>query len=453
MVLAIGSSSCSKEPESAVAAAPTSVSQALATSRRLTVSVRNSETGIGIPAQMVLTASDGTASVLGVHNVASDRRAEIAVPQGKALVRITSQGHLPMDTYIAAGLLLPSTFLLDPETPAPELAPEVVAAQIRAGFAMLHGHVVHAEAGIPIRGARVTLRNAGLSAETDARGYFVLHAPIAPLGEHQLPPTDNLVVERPGFKAYTVERSFLTAGATHFQVDLEPGAGAVARDDTHKILAFEEGQLPEMPPVPEEPTGEAGILASCHDNVRLGTSCSCTTCSSVVTLTRKTYAKRGLNDEWIASWNADSLRAGSVAYRSYGCWYTLNPLRSNYDICSSTCCQANDSDTHSGTDNAVEFTTGEVLAKNGATFRSEYAAENNNGACANGEVGDPANNWPCMNDTVCSGTTFNGHGRGMCQWGSQRHAVNGKSYTWILNHYYNNNGNPAGARSANITSL
>lgn len=83
----------------------------------------------------------------------------------------------------------------------------------------------------------------------------------------------------------------------------------------------------------------------------------------------------------------------------------------------------------------------------------EYAAENNNGACADGETGDPANNWPCMNDLACKGTSFNGHGRGMCQWGSQRHAVDGKSYTWILNHYYNNNGNPAGAREAFITSL
>jgi hypothetical protein len=49
--------------------------------------------------------------------------------------------------------------------------------------------------------------------------------------------------------------------------------------------------------------------------------------------------------------------------------------------------------------------------------------------------------WPCMSDIVDVGQTFNGHGRGMCQWGTQRWSVNqGKDFVWIVNHYYNDNG-------------
>ncbi len=53
-----------------------------------------------------------------------------------------------------------------------------------------------------------------------------------------------------------------------------------------------------------------------------------------------------------------------------------------------------------------------------------------------------------MSDPVDAGTTFNGHGRGICQWGTQRWAINqAKDWTWIVNHYYNDNGNPSGARN------
>lgn len=453
VVIAAGSSFCSKDPGVIARERPAAASKALSTSRPLSIAVRDSATGIGIASEVSLTTADGTASLLGTYALASGQRSELLVPEGKALVHVTAQGYAPLDTRLEAGALLPTTVLLDPKVPAPELAPEVVASQTRAGFAMLHGHVVNKETGAPVAGAQVRLTNAGVSTETNGRGYFVLQAPApAVVGVEGLPHTDGLVVERSGYKTYSLTRSFLIEGATHFQLDLEPGSGKVVVDDTHKMLAFQEGTLPE-PPVVEESKDDLNILANCDTSVRLGTSCSCADCSNVLVLSRGTYVKRGLNDEWIGSWNADSLRAGSVAYRSYGCWYTLHPIRSGYDICASTCCQANDSDTYTATDNAVDFTSGEVLVKSGATFRSEYAAENNNGPCTDGHTGDPANNWPCMPDTVCQGTSFAGHGRGMCQWGSQRHAVDGKSYTWILNHYYNDNGNPSGARSANIGAL
>jgi hypothetical protein len=40
----------------------------------------------------------------------------------------------------------------------------------------------------------------------------------------------------------------------------------------------------------------------------------------------------------------------------------------------------------------------------------------------------------------------------MCQWGTQRLALEGQLWNWIEDHYYNNNGSPGGLRSANMTS-
>lgn len=197
------------------------------------------------------------------------------------------------------------------------------------------------------------------------------------------------------------------------------------------------------------------------------TPCCVGSCSAVAVMSLETYVKRGLNDEWIASWNAHSLRAGAIAYRSYGAWHVEHPRNANYDICSSACCQMNDPDTSGSTNAAVDATAGILLERNGAIFRSEYSAENNawddpgdglscsnnDLSCGDGAVGSPANNWPCLVDTVAQGHGCFGHGRGMSQWGSQRWAANqAQRWPWIVNHYFNANGAGDGLRDARISS-
>src|SRR5262249_38211779 len=139
-----------------------------------------------------------------------------------------------------------------------------------------------------------------------------------------------------------------------------------------------------------------------------GFNCSCATCSTVEVMSLETYTKRGLNDEWIASWTPHSLRAGAIAYRSYGAYYVYHPRTPDYDICSTTCCQVNDPDTSASTDAAVEATAGILLERGGDIFRSEYSAENNNDncpgpgcsnqscTCGNGNAGSPGASWPCV---------------------------------------------------------
>jgi hypothetical protein len=187
--------------------------------------------------------------------------------------------------------------------------------------------------------------------------------------------------------------------------------------------------------------------------IRVGTSCptkvvsgktvpDCNNaCTTVEVMSLETYVQYGLNDEWIASWNMESLKAGAVAYRTYGAWFVNNQPGVNYDIRSDPCNQAWNSNVSTNCISAANATVGEVLVNSSNVIvKAEYSAENNdldnpNSSCGDGYSG--GNGWPCISDAVCAGKTFNGHGRGMCQWGSSRWADQGKSYTWILDHYYN----------------
>ncbi len=177
--------------------------------------------------------------------------------------------------------------------------------------------------------------------------------------------------------------------------------------------------------------------------IRVGVNCSCNDCSSVRTMGLETYVRQGLNDEWIASWDAESLKAGSLPYRTYGAYYVYHPIRSNYDISSTTCKQVWDSDYANSCVSAAQDTQGQyVETPGGAVAFSEYSAENNclNSSacsCGNGYSGN-GSDWPCIYDPVCAGHDRYGHGRGMCQWGSQRWASQrNKDYMWINDHYYN----------------
>jgi hypothetical protein len=113
-------------------------------------------------------------------------------------------------------------------------------------------------------------------------------------------------------------------------------------------------------------------------------------------------------------------------------------------------------DSAASTDLATAQTTGSIVVNSSATapFFAEYSAENNLGGCPDGFTGNNTS-WPCLADPVDAGRAFNGHGRGMCQWGTQNWAKateqgQGKDYVWIVNHYYNGNGNPSGLRTGTL---
>ena len=399
------------------------------------------------------------ASLLVVRDSATGLAVPAAAEQRAGELLVRADGY---ESSRFAGSAAPVTVWLDPLEPPEVLRPESVAARLRPGFVLFHGHVSDAATGAPLAGAAVRARAAGISARTDEGGYFSMYVPADPLLDY--PAGDDLEVEAGGYESHVIRNTALLSDAdSHFIVRLLRGEGTSSREDSHKIWLHRPGG--------EHPAGMIEAARSENDgaappvvvpaSIRVGFNCSCATCSSVEVFSLETYVKRGLNDEWIASWEDESLRAGAVAYRSYGAWHTIFPRTANYDICSTTCCQVNDPDTSSKANLAVDATRGILLVRDGLPFRSEYSAENNNllgdrscsnvdRSCGDGFAGSPNAFWPGLHDPVCRGHSCFGHGRGMCQWGTQRWAMEGRDWRWIVNHYYNDNGNPAGLRSAFI---
>jgi hypothetical protein len=291
------------------------------------------------------------------------------VPARSQLGAARATGDRPLRTRfeLSEDAAVFAVLWLDPSEPATELSPEALSTLVQPGRAVVHGHVVDIESGRPVAGARVRLERAGVEAQTDERGYFVLDAPAPGLDAAELPLTENLTVEQRGYRAYHRSEFFLTEGATHFIVDLERGRGTVERGVPHKMQRSPE-ELAAAQSLPPAPAGRRGRVdgatesVAVPDSIRVGFNCSCATCSTVQVFTLDTYVRLGLDDEWIASWTDNSLRAGAIAYRSYGAYHVVHPRAANFDICSTTCCQVLDpSDSAARSDNATAFTSGMIV--------------------------------------------------------------------------------------------
>ncbi len=236
--------------------------------------------------------------------------------------------------------------------------------------------------------------------------------------------------------------------------------------------------------------GSAPLAIGLPSQVRVGSNCgSKYTCTSAKPYYLEPYVEQGLEQEWIPSWDMNSLMAGAVAYRTYGAYYVANPLCPAlgvngctvvYDICDTTACQAftptrkpapSTSAAAAGTSGVV-LVSEDGLTHNQTLIKAEYSEENNLASsdyatCGDGYVGEPGNPtdpWPCMKDFLCAGTSqAHTHSRGMCQYGSQYWATGKnasgaavtKKMDWrcILDHYYNDNANRTGAGGGLRTAI
>jgi hypothetical protein len=155
-----------------------------------------------------------------------------------------------------------------------------------------------------------------------------------------------------------------------------------------------------------------------------GSTASCSGRVDVIPLEK--YVKGVLPHEWIRSWHTESLRAGAVAIRTYAAsWISNGGKYSCADLDDTTASQVYKDEFFAVTDAAVDATASTFVMKSGLPVFAEYSAEN----------GHPTATG--ISDTVCAGKTRQGHGRGTCQWGTQRWASgSGQSHTWILQHYY-----------------
>jgi hypothetical protein len=130
----------------------------------------------------------------------------------------------------------------------------------------------------------------------------------------------------------------------------------------------------------------------------------------------KDYVKNVLPNEWIASWDMEALKAGAMAVKTYGWYWTINQKYpgQGYDV------RDNESDqiykpgsSHPRTDQAVDDTWNWIMTRDGEIFQAQYIA---------GTPGDP--------------DPPEGYEGRMSQWGTQYWAEEGKDWQWMLYYYY-----------------
>ncbi len=159
---------------------------------------------------------------------------------------------------------------------------------------------------------------------------------------------------------------------------------------------------------------------------RRGLDGSTSSCSGRVDVVPfEQYVRGVLPHEWIRSWNQASLEAGAVAIRTYAAaWIAAGGKYTCADLDDTTASQVYRDEFFANTDAAVATTSGVYVARGADLVFAEYSAEN----------GSPTDFG--VTDTVCAGRARNGHGRGTCQWGTQRWAQAGQTWQWMLLHYY-----------------
>jgi len=488
--------------EAAIAPAPPSAARAAASGdeRLLRIRVRDSVDGRALDARLSADPLDATARVRALATDPTLRGASNAVlAAGEYELRIGADGHRTLSTRlrIDAAPLLPLTVWLPPTASSDALDRLALKAAACARCAVFAGRVFDAVDGRPLAGANVRDSQGG-RAVTDADGRFELQARLPAAraaADDALPATIDLRIEAPGYRGRELAGLPLLNDARALIVDLEPGQGLARSDRRHvqqRARLREDRQRPMSAADAAQAQADAAAAVDAYDparpqtvaraqalaaqsanvavpaSIRVGINCSGRSCSSVSVYAFEDYVGRGLDEEWIPSWNPQSLAAGAVAYRSYAAYYVAHPVNSRYDICASTSCQAFEGDSVSATVAAAAATRGVVLTRDGASAAfSEYSSENNawddpsdglscvntDLSCGNGRNGSPRNGWPCLSDEVGRGRGCFGHGRGMSQWGTQRWAANhGRDWRWIANHYYNGNDAPGGQRNAYLAN-
>ena len=295
------------------------------------------------------------------------------------------------------------------------------------------GRVIHAVTHAPIEGARVTLVGTQFTALSNATGEYVLP-------------------HRPGFDWVEVTADTFDASNTRVGTDTRLWPMQLSDNDAWRILrrrqvAVDSDDLDDPDLRPEART----LLSHLRDTGRWTPSVlgprrvlkqalqppptiriyrrgpennSCQGRVDVIPL--EEYVKGVVPHEWIPSWHDESLRAGGIVARSYAWgWIEAGGKYDCADLDDTTRSQVYREDRTTRASAAVDSTAGVGVVRDGAVIRAEYSAEN----------GDPTAFG--VDEPLCAGRELFGHGRGMCQWGSQRWATQrGKAAEWMVEHYY-----------------
>lgn len=332
-------------------------------------------------------------------------------------------------------------FLLDPVEKPLELQADNIASRHRDDATLVQGFVVSDDTGEPLRAARVTSSPSGVETRTDGRGFYELYIPLKGPA--------HLLVEKPTYRSE--ERQYLELsprGDWTYNFRLQRGTGKQTADERSELRRQVEqdpddaAAAPRVSPMTQALIAPKSTLPT-NATIRVPRNIRVQDSTNIYYVSMDFYEKHTLPHEWIASWDSNSLRAGAIPVRCYAI-ARINGRGpdTDYDICGNSDCQnfkATSSST--STDNAVNYTAGYVVVNsNGNVPSTEYSAENNSldKPCGDGFAAPSSG---CLYDPICAGHDRSGHGRGMCQRGSNRWGTGALGYPvrdwiWIINHYY-----------------
>jgi hypothetical protein len=371
-------------------------------------------------------------------------RAAIQLERGTHTITASLSTHAPVsgDLNVREHFPYRIRFLLDPVEKPRELQVENITARHRDDATLVQGFVVSDDTGEPLRAVRVTSTPSGVETRTDERGFYELYIPL------QSPA--HLLVEKPTYR--TEERQYLELsprGDWTYNFRLQRGTGTHAVDERSELRRQIEQDPPEettatsrVAPMTQAVITPKSTLPS-NATIRVPRNIRVQDSTNIYYVSMDFYEKHTLPHEWIASWGDNSLRAGAIPVRCYAiARINARGPDTDYDICGNSDCQnfkATSSST--STDNAVDYTAGYVVVNsNGNIPSTEYSAENNSldKPCGDGFAAPTSG---CLYDPICAGHDRSGHGRGMCQRGSNRWGTGALGYPvrdwiWIINHYY-----------------
>ncbi|WP_209139600.1 MULTISPECIES: N-acetylmuramoyl-L-alanine amidase [Niastella] len=414
--------------------------------------VKDQSTGLAIAsAAVTITKPDGSTSNATTN---SSGQLVYGLDSGKYTFAFSKSGYKSISTFFYGGPndSVYADINLDVASTARLAANTTPLLTSNPNQMVLTGYVRDGALNSSLSGVQVRAGN--YTATTDARGFFSLTIPANAIAPGQTPATIAIQSTKAGYLTNSIQHLYAIPDTYEMQIALTPATSftttplpgleelVVRRhglfDKTlAEQISFAGTHAHSIVGARQEASAITAAALAVPAVIRVATSCACTACANphVQVMSLESYVQTGLDDEWLSSWNAASLQAGTVAYRSRGAWFVQNPVASNYDISAAACHQTWQTDRATSVKNAAIATAGIVLIKNGAIYKAEYCAESNNAGCGDGYSGT-GTDYPCISDSRCVGRTKSGAGRGMCQWGSSFWGTD-QTYTWILNHYYN----------------
>jgi N-acetyl-anhydromuramyl-L-alanine amidase AmpD len=413
--------------------------------------VKSQNTGLAIAsASVTITKPDGTTTTTTTN---SSGKLVLGIDSGKYNFSFSKSNYSTLKTFFTGGPndSVYADINLDSASSARVATNAIVTAPTAStgNNMLITGYVRDADANLALTGVQVNAGN--YTATTNSQGYFAINVPATAVEQGKLPAAITVQTTRAGYITHTIKNFYAIPQTFELQIALTAANNTTAAFAGEEVLIKRHGLFDKTPeeqaifsaPVAHAPVADVARTAATAAtlalpaSIRVATSCACTACSNpkVQVMSLEAYVQTGVDDEWVSSWNAASLQAGAVAYRSRGAWFVQNPVASNYDVSAAACHQTWQTDRATSVKNAAIATAGIVLIKNGAIYKAEYCAESNNAGCGDGYSGT-GTDYPCISDARCAGRTKSGAGRGMCQWGSSFWGTD-QTYTWILNHYYN----------------